>query len=73
MPNLADSLMRRKFVEKLEQCERKTLKNDWEERFVNDMRERFEAREDMIDLGVSPWNPSANQWNTLSLIAEKYT
>ena len=71
MPNLSDSLMRRKFVEYLEKCERSNIPDEWEARFVRDMRDKFEDRDRMTDLGISAWNPNANQWNTLKLIAEK--
>lgn len=65
MPNLADSLQRQKFVEKLEACEKSNLLSDWEWSFISNMRENFDSREDALDLGCTPWNPSANQINTL--------
>lgn len=71
MPNISDSLMRKKFVEYLERCESSNMPDEWEARFVRDMRDKFEDRERMSDLGMTPWNPSVNQWNTLKLIAEK--
>lgn len=74
MPNLADSHMREQFVRKLEACEAPLAlrhASDWERRFISDLREHFEGREDAIDLGCVPWNPTSNQWNTLSEIAGK--
>jgi hypothetical protein len=72
LPNLADSNMRSQFVKKLEACEKfRNHLDDWEQKFADDMREKFDGRDDDVDLGVSPWNPSANQWNTLSEIARK--
>jgi hypothetical protein len=74
MPNLADSLQCKQFVAKLEKCEAisDNLLSQWESTFIQDMREKFETRETMIDLGMNPWNPTANQINTLSEIAGKY-
>jgi hypothetical protein len=72
MPNLADTKLRENFVCKLEAAEKlkaKGLTTQWEAEFVDSMREKFELRDAMLDLGVDPWNPSASQWNTLSEIA----
>lgn len=72
MPNLADSLQCRQFVEKLEACEKTQAHlTNWEVEFIRDMRESFNSREDAIDLGCNPWNPSANQYNTLCEIFDK--
>jgi hypothetical protein len=62
------------FVTKLETCEAPLATRwmtDWEQQFVKDLREKFDARADMEDMGLTPWNPTSNQWNTLSAIAEK--
>lgn len=62
------------FVRKLERAEHSHASRwltDWELKFVEDMRMKFDSRADAEDLGCPVWNPSANQWNTLSEIAEK--
>lgn len=60
------------FCGRLAYAERHASELDqWEQRFVSDMRERFEIREDQLDLGLQPWNPSVNQYNTLFEIAER--
>lgn len=72
MPNLADAKMREMFVKRLEAAEKlkKTgFVTDWEEGFIEDMREKFELRDSQLDLAVDPWNPSSSQWNTLGEIA----
>lgn len=73
MPNLADSFIRSNFVQKLTLCEeaierRSYRLNEWEQRFVADLRERFNSREDAEDLGLAPWNPSVSQMNQLTEI-----
>lgn len=73
MPNLADSLQCNTFVTKLVACERRVNEmSDWERQFISDMREKFDMREDQLDMGVNPWNPSSTQWNTLGEICEAY-
>lgn len=73
MPNISDSLMARNFVAALETAESYGMAlSEWESNFVKSLRQSFEGREDQIDLGLNPWNPTANQWNTLKEIAEKY-
>lgn len=73
MPNISDSLMLTKFLASLRHCESELKRmSDWEQKFVKDLREKFEERETMIDMGVTPWNPSANQWNTLMLLSKEY-
>jgi hypothetical protein len=72
MPNLADTKLRENFVRKLEAAEKlqgKGLVTEWEAKFIESLREKFELRDAMLDLGVDPWNPSASQWNTLGEIA----
>lgn len=70
MANLADSLQCKQFVEKLTKCE-SNYRNltDWESKFISSLRESFDMREQMMDLGMTPWNPSSSQLNTLSEIA----
>lgn len=73
MPNLADSHMRESFVRSLEKCESYGMQvSEWESNFIKDIRMRFEGREDLEDMGLPAWNPTANQWNTLKGIEEKY-
>jgi hypothetical protein len=73
MPNLADSLQCSQFLTKLVACERRINEmSPWEQEFVSDMRAKFNMREDQMDMGVNPWNPSANQSNTLGEIYEAY-
>jgi hypothetical protein len=71
--NLADSSTSTKFVSMLEKAESNagTLLNNWESEFVSEMRGSFNSREDAIDLGIQPWNPTVKQWNTLHDIASK--
>lgn len=73
--NLADSRNCGIFVTRLERCERAGKMNgrltDWERNFIADLRDNFDSREDAEDMGMTPWNPSTNQWNTLFEIAEK--
>lgn len=71
--NLADERNRSKFVAMLEKCEPHVdrVLDNWESKFVSDMRERFDARDDMLDMGMTPWNPTVSQWNTLHGIASK--
>ena len=74
MPNLADSHMCDQFVRKLTTCERRLVEmSDWEQSFIKDIRAKFAAREDQLDLGVTPWNPSHRQWNTLGEIYRAYS
>jgi hypothetical protein len=74
MPNLCDGLQCHQFVEKLEKCESiaDNLLTQFESDFIASMRDNFESREAMIDLGMTGWSPSANQINTLSEIAGKF-
>lgn len=70
MPNIADSLLCKQFVERLSLCEkRKDSFSSWERDFISNLRNMFDGREDAMDMGVTPWNPSVNQWNTLSEMA----
>lgn len=70
MANLADSLQRAQFVKKLEACEKyRNHLTDSEYKFIEDMREKFDGREDDTDMGLSPWNPTSSQLNWLSAIA----
>lgn len=72
MPNISDSLQHRNFAAALAKCERKThLLNNWEQQFVEGLAEKFATREFATDLGMTPWNPTTNQWNTLMDIARK--
>lgn len=72
VPNLSDSFTMRMFVGKLEQAEaycKTNRSSQWEDQFVSDIREKFESRDVMMDMGVTPWSPTASQMNTLSDIA----
>lgn len=72
MPNISDSLQCRNFLKMLTKCEDESRQlNQGEDRFVAQMRESFEAREDQIDLGITPWNPTVSQWNWLSDIYDR--
>lgn len=72
VPSLSDAGHMRRFVARLEKAEaycKTNRSSQWEDQFVADMREKFESREIMMDMGVTPWSPTASQWNTLSDIA----
>ena len=71
--DLADSGNCGKFVRMLEKAEKFSgnLMNNWESEFVSQMRTSFETREDALDMGLTPWNPTVNQWNTLHGIVSK--
>ncbi len=43
--------------------------DDYHQRFVENMRFRFDGREAEQDMGVTPWHPTKNQWNQLHIIA----
>jgi hypothetical protein len=65
--------MRETFVKKLEACEKNLLPMmAFEQQIVEDLRRNFDERETQLDLGMNPWNPSADQWNTLGIIYEAY-
>lgn len=71
MPLLTGSQLER-FVRRLEKAEKNTrFMTDWEQTFIRDMRAKFESRETAEDLGCPVWNPTVNQWNTLSEITER--
>lgn len=71
--NLSDSLQCSNFLTKLVALERvKHLLSDWEQDFIEQMRTNFEERDSQLDLGITPWTPSAKQWNTLSELARTY-
>lgn len=69
MPTLVGSQLSH-FVTRLHAAERCNFLTDWEQTFVNDMRLRFDKRESMEDMGMTPWSPSRNQWATLTEIAQ---
>lgn len=73
MPNICDSVQCARFVRMLEHCEGLSpyAMTDWEKQFVSDLREKFDHRDQDEDMGVSPWQPSVNQWNTLHELYEK--
>lgn len=75
MPNISDSLMHRKFTDNLDAATKYQATqyvSQWEDKFVDDIREKYESRDVMMDMGLTPWNPTARQWNTLAEIAERY-
>lgn len=73
MPNICDALLRRQFVGALETCEAAGygVLTEWDLQFVEGLRKRFDSREDAEDLGITPWSPSAKQWNLLMQLAGK--
>lgn len=74
VPNLSDSFTMRMFNSRMEKAEaycKSNRSSQWEDEFIRDMREKFESREVMMDLGVTPWSPTASQWNTLGEISER--
>ena len=74
VPSLSDAGYMRRFVKRLEAAEaycKTNRSSQWEDQFVADMREKFESREVMQDLGVTPWSPTASQWNTLGEISQR--
>lgn len=74
VPSLSDAGHMRRFVARLEKAEaycKTNRSSQWEDQFVADMREKFESREVMADLGVTPWSPTASQWNTLGEISQR--
>ena len=74
MPNLSDNFMLTQFVNKLSQAEAisDNLLTSWEVEFISHLRDSFDMRESQADLGISQWNPSANQWNTLDEIVARF-
>lgn len=74
MPRLDDKWMLTNFVKMLEKAEEipDNILTDFEVDFIASIRDKFDARESQADLGIPLWNPSANQWNTLKLICEKW-
>lgn len=76
MPNISDPLQHKNFVRRLKDCEYATehapyMLTSWEFTFIRDMREKFDERETMADLGITPWSPTTSQWNTLDEIHRK--
>ena len=72
MPDLNDPFMNSKFESKLEQCEASDHRlSDWERNFIESLRERYDSREAMEELGHDGWSPTVKQWNQLSSIAER--
>lgn len=45
--------------------------SDWERGFLADMKKYYDNRDDMAIAGRGPWNPSVNQWNTMTDIERK--
>lgn len=73
MVNLSDSFQCNLFLTRLVHCERHVNSmSDWEQEFVTGMRERFDSREEAIDLGCTAWNPTTNQMNTLATLQAEY-
>jgi hypothetical protein len=73
MPTLV-GLQLSQFTAKLQRAESPMASRwltEWELKFVEDIRSKFNTREDAEDLGCPVWNPTSSQWNTLSDIAEK--
>lgn len=69
---LADSGNLIRFTKLLEKAERTVsfgAANESESKFVAEMRDRFETREQALDLGCQPWNPTMKQYNWLHTIA----
>lgn len=60
------------FAGRLQYLEKASGLTDWESKFVEDMREKFNSREDAEDLGCPVWNPTVNQYNTMHDIAERF-
>lgn len=74
--NLADASQCQRFVTMLTKCTEAETRNpgvlrEWEREFVESLREKFNTREDALDLGVTPWSPTLKQWNELHNIASK--
>lgn len=66
--NLADSSQRQRFVTMLEAAEKAAARGHvpkGESDFIDQMREKFDSREDATDLGMTPWSPTLKQWNWL--------
>lgn len=60
------------FVERLDTCERYAyLLNDYDAEFIRKLRISFNTREDAIDMGCSPWEPTTQQSNHLITVYEK--
>lgn len=60
------------FVRRLQRCERFIDElDDYDQGFVKDMRKKFEERESQMDMSITPWTPSAKQYNYLLSVAEK--
>lgn len=71
MTNLANPVLLDQFVARLERAERFwDMLSLYDAKFIGEMRDRFESREQSEDLGVQPWSPSAKQWNYLISITE---
>lgn len=75
MPNLADSGIRDHFLIKLTRVEKANYGelSEWEETFIQSLRESFDLREQEADLGLTQWNPSVKQWNQLGEIYRRLT
>jgi len=73
MPNICDSKLHRTFSDRLDKCKQASygVLTSWETNFVDDLSTLLDGREAQLDLGMSPWSPSAHQWNQLAMIAEK--
>lgn len=73
--NICDSLQRETFLRKLGACEYAAASrgdfDEWEQKFIRDMRERYNTREDNTDFGLSPWSPTRKQWNLLGELYER--
>lgn len=71
--NLASQTVREIFLNHLTHIELhgRNLITEYDREFVNDMRSKFNSREDAEDLGCTPWSPSRNQWNFLINVWEK--
>lgn len=66
-----DRFAQRLFITRLAAAEdRIRTLNQTEREFVQSMREAYNERETMSQLGVRPWEPTAKQLNWLLAIAE---
>lgn len=69
--DLEDMLQREWFEDKLKICESKEhLLNDFEWKFIKDLRRRYRTRTDNEEVGFV-WNPTVKQYNWLTQIHRK--
>jgi hypothetical protein len=72
MPNISDKLMRKQWDAALDLVTMRATQ-DWDRRFVRDMRSNTLNREDVMILTGTPWNPTVKQWNQLMSMRDKFT